>query len=613
MPKKKNNPKQRSNGADQFDTFYSSYAGKYSSKKAKPAGMHPVVKVVFILVVVLAVCLCILGGMILFGGSQGLLSGDFNAGVTIAGVDVGGMSKNDAIDAVTQAVGNTYTTQSMAVTVRDQQLVIEPAFSGASLDVEAAVEAAVAENTPPNKKVDILPYLSLNTEGIRNLVHEFAKKFPTEGVESSWEIVNNVTQEEESSKTLTITVGSVYYDLSEDALLNAILDAYNTRRFQLDYACNQMNVAAIDLDAIYAQNCFEAVDATLDPETFQVTPSQDGITFDLDAAKAALNTAQPGQVLEIPMVALKPEFDTEHYESMLFRDVLGTYTAKSSSSKNRDTNLRLACEALDGTILYPGDTFGYNNALGERTPEKGYKPAASYVGGATVDTYGGGICQPSSALYYCVLLADLEVVQRHCHSYVSSYVPMGMDATVDWSGPDFKFRNNSNFPVRIDAKASGGNVTISLVGTDEKDYYVKMEYTVLEREDFEVIEKEMDPAETFYKDGDVITSPYTGYKVQTYKCKYDKETDALISREKEAYSHYSKRDKVICRFPTEEPTEPPTTEPTVPPATEPPVTEPPVTEPTVTEPPATEPPTTEPTEPDPPPTTLPGEIGEATG
>ena len=262
------------------------------------------------------------------------------------------------------------------------------------------------------------------------------------------------------------------------------------------------------------------------------------------------------------MILTPPEKTTEDLEGLLFRDTLGTFTAKSASIPGgRDVNLKLSCEALNGIVLNPGDVLAYNETLGERTPDKGWKPAASYEGTATVMTYGGGICQTSSALYYCALVADLEIVQRHSHTFISSYVPFGMDATVAWGGPDLKIKNNTEYPIRIEATASGGTVTVSLIGTDTKDYYIKMDYEIDWKEPYNTIYEEMtDQNPEGYLDGDVIISPYTGYKITTYKCKYDKQTNELISRDKEVTSIYSKRDQVICKI-VEPETEPPTTQP----------------------------------------------------
>ena len=538
---------------------------------------------------ILTICVCLVASAFFLsklGLSFSMPSKTIASGVKIAGVDVGGFTKGEAIDAVNNVVGESYSSTTLAINVLDQTLEISPAVSGAHLDVEAAVEDAFHYGVDgnPAKTVDILPYLNLDTQQIRNQIRDFSVNFPTAGSEGGYEIVQE-TVDDANIAVLSITVGSEYYTFNEDALYDVIMTAYSNHHFETVYYCEKLSTTDIDLDAIYAEVCVEPENASWDAQTHEIIEAVVGYRFDLDAAKEALAAANPGEVLKIPFEEIQPEVTTEDLDGALFRDVLGTYTAHQNSSSNRATNLRLACEALDGLILYPGDQFSYNATLGERTPEKGYKEAAAYSGNETVQSYGGGICQPSSALYYCTLMADLEIVQRHCHTFASSYVPMGMDATVDWSGPDLKFRNNTNYPIRIDAEADGGTVTISLVGTDEKDYYVKMEYEVLSTNSWKTVEEEVS-ADSGHKDGEVKTTPYNGYTVQTYKLKYNKDTDELISREKEAHSVYSKRDKVVYKVKAA------TTEPTAP-STEP------TTPPTTTAPEPTTAPTTAPTEPAP--------------
>jgi hypothetical protein len=174
---------------------------------------------------------------------------------------------------------------------------------------------------------------------------------------------------------------------------------------------------------------------------------------------------------------------------------------------------------------------------------------------------------------------------------------MGIDATVSWGGPDFRFKNNTNYPIRIEAEVSGNKVKVKLVGTDEKTYYVKMEVKIVESLTPQTVEEEYTAAEAKalgYHNGQVKQQPITGYTVYSYKCKYDKETDKLISRDYEATSNYVKKDKIIIVV-IPDATEPPATEaPTVPPAvpTDPPVvpTDPPVVPTDPPAPPATDPP-----------------------
>ena len=107
-----------------------------------------------------------------------------------------------------------------------------------------------------------------------------------------------------------------------------------------------------------------------------------------------------------------------------------------------------------------GDTFSYNQTLGERTVAAGYKNGKIYENGEVVDGIGGGICQISSTLYNAVLMANMKVTERRNHQFVTSYVPAGRDATVVYGLTDFKFKNNRDYPIRIRTNTSGKKVRI---------------------------------------------------------------------------------------------------------------------------------------------------------
>ena len=135
---------------------------------------------------------------------------------------------------------------------------------------------------------------------------------------------------------------------------------------------------------------------------------------------------------------------------MLFRDELATVvTYLYGSTQNRIDNVALAAQSINGIVLAPGQQFDYNEALGERTTERGYKAAGAYSGGQVVQEVGGGICQVSSMVYYAALLSNLQIDTRTCHYFPVSYVNPGMDATVSWGGPEFRFRNDTGYPLRL--------------------------------------------------------------------------------------------------------------------------------------------------------------------
>ncbi len=144
--------------------------------------------------------------------------------------------------------------------------------------------------------------------------------------------------------------------------------------------------------------------------------------------------------------------------------LISTYTTKTTSNKNRNTNIDLSARAINGTTVLPGEIFSFNGATGERTAEKGYREAAAISGGSSRDEVGGGVCQTSSTLFNAVARANLEIVERSPHAWPSSYVEKGFDATVNWPGLDFRFKNNTEWPIFIIAGYADRKVTVSVYG-----------------------------------------------------------------------------------------------------------------------------------------------------
>ena len=539
--------------------------------------------------------------------------------VYLADINVGGMTKSEAMDAVKQAAGQTYTTQDMVIDLSGTELRLSPKNTKASLDVKAAVNAAydygrtgtkseqeqayAASRTEPHI-IGLLPYLNLDTDFIRSTLNTYAAETgstltqATYGLEGAEPVLaTDKFNEKAPTQTLVITLGTPGIGFDANAVYDQVLDAYSLNQFRVtvDTVTESAEPDPVDLDAIYKEFYIAPVDDTLDRKTFQTIPGSYGYEFDLDAAKKLVEQAHYGETVRIPMQYIAPEIANGE---VLFQDVLGEYQTKHTSNENRNTNLRLACEALNGVVLNPGETLSFNDTLGKRTAEKGYKPAPAYSGLETVDSIGGGICQVSSTLYYCTLLADLDVVSRVNHGFVPTYIDYGMDATVSWGGPDFKFRNSTSFPIQIQAEVSDGYVKVKLLGTDERDYYIKMEYKITASQDPKTEYQDYEPNNAQgYRDGDVIQEGTTGYTVKTYKCKYSNQTNKLLSRDYTATSQYTTVNRIVARVtqpetvpPTQPPTEPevPTEAPSQP--TEPPVTEAPApVEPAAPEQPAADP------------------------
>ncbi|HHV44914.1 MAG TPA: hypothetical protein GXX57_09665 [Firmicutes bacterium] len=204
------------------------------------------------------------------------------------------------------------------------------------------------------------------------------------------------------------------------------------------------------------------VNAQIDKATGEIIPGQMGRMVDVDGTVQMVLQASPRESLKLVYTEVRPEITFEMLASL--HDVLGVFHTVLMGSPGRIQNIRLCMTAIDGTVVGPGEVFSFNQVVGERTYEKGYRPAPVIVGSSVVDDVGGGVCQVSSTLYNAVRLAGLEIVERHLHNMSVTYIARGMDATVAWPDVDFKFRNNTPWPVIISAVVDGGQVRTAIIG-----------------------------------------------------------------------------------------------------------------------------------------------------
>jgi len=298
----------------------------------------------------------------------------------------------------------------------------------------------------------------------------------------------------------------------------------------------------LDLEAIAQELNREPSAARYDIETGKVVDGEVGVRLDPEAAAFVLESAAPGETVQLPAEVSYPEMTAAELESVLFRDVLSTTTTNVSGTSARRGNVRLSGEAVNGTILNDGDVFDYNQVVGKRTTERGFGTASTYVNGETVDTVGGGICQTSSTIYLAALLANLEIVERYAHRFYPGYITMGMDATVSWGGPEFRFQNNTGYPIRIDVSYVNNQLTVTIVGTKVDDTYVKMTYDVLSKTPYET--EYVESPDLAWGTQKQKQNGYTGYEVVSYRNVYSGD-GTLLSSSVEAKSSYKSRNRII--------------------------------------------------------------------
>ena len=537
--KKKNNDE-----LSQLDETYYQLAGKKKAAKTR----NPLVAVCVVLAVLALAMGCF---MIACFGS--LFDSFLPMGnVTIGNTSLRGMTKQEAKQALA-AMQQEYLVKPMVIRVLDSSVELTGKDAKIVLDIDEAVNAAFRD--PSITNLELLPYLQLDTNAVKAAVEELGAVFNTTFQQTVWAVEGEVPSlapdaEDAEGKVLVVKKGIPQYGLDTKKLYNQVLSGYNAYQFQVVGECSTLEPELPDLNALLQEHYIAPVDAVMD-EKFTIQPESFGYGFDVEDATAKLGALPYGETISIPFIRIPAQVTAESLLSTLYTDVLGEFQTpyQGDDDNNRNTNLAVACAAINNVILLPGEEFSYNATLGERTEAAGYKPAGSYVNGLTVDTLGGGICQVSSTLYYCTLLADLKIIERWPHGFISNYTDPGMDASVSWPNADLHFANNTGYPIKIEAYRADGNVTVRLLGTDTKDYYVEMHYKITSTDPYEIIYEEYPPDnEKGYYDGQVLISPYSGYNVLAYKHKYSKADGSLISTSLESTNAYSRRDCVIVKI-----------------------------------------------------------------
>lgn len=394
------------------------------------------------------------------------------SGVSIKGIDVSGLSKSDAKYKLETYVEQ-YWPEEITVKHGDFESTLSLSQIEAKFDLKTASNSAYNIGRTGNifrnnlyvlstmfGKVNIKPAIVVNKAQLSKNLEDISTQLPDKVTESSYYIEGN---------ELIVNPGKegnvVDIDASIEAIKNAI---YNIASINdpVELVVKNQEPDKIDIEKIYEEVRKDPVDAYYITDPFTVIPSENGIDFNisLDEAKEILGD-QSAEEYSIPLKIITPNVTTNMIGTEAFPDLLSTFSTNYvASNKNRTTNLILAANKINGTVLMPGETFSYNKVVGARTIAAGYKEAPIYVSGQVVDGLGGGICQITSTLYNAVVLANLEVTQRTNHQFVPSYVRASRDATVVYGAIDFQFKNNRDYPIKLVCSVANGVANFQIFG-----------------------------------------------------------------------------------------------------------------------------------------------------
>ena len=332
-----------------------------------------------------------------------LSANTFYPGTFIDDIDVGGMTKEQAVEAVNKSLKEAKAPVEVNYNLKLDGKVYELDFADAKFtyNTQEVVDEAFAQH----RALDETDYASI--------IDVFNYK----------EQLKNTPVKYETTYTVAID------GISEKVhnILDPLVDEYSTIK---DAEIGEFNA---------------------DTKEFTITPEETGMTIDIEGAidgvkKLFENKEYSGSVV-VPSIVKEPEVTTEKLKANF--GLRGEHTTTASDNNNRNNNLNQACKKINGTILKPGEEFSFNGVVGQRTTANGFKEATVILGGQYEQGLGGGVCQVSSTLYNAVLKSDLQVTKRTPHAWPSYYVLEGLDATVDYPALDFKFKNNTDYQIII--------------------------------------------------------------------------------------------------------------------------------------------------------------------
>ena len=300
--------------------------------------------------------------------------------------------------------------------------------------------------------------------------------------------------------------------------LSIIKDFKNDKR---KIPCKEVEAEKIDMDKVYSEvhttpeNAYFI--AATETTKAKIFADVDGIDFAISIDEAKEKLKEEATEYVIPLSRQKAEVTINDIGLEAFPNKLQEFSTRYDASNwGRSENLKIATDKISGTVLMPGDQFSFNGVVGERTVQAGYKNAAIFQGDQVVDGLAGGICQISSTLYNAALLANLQIDERYNHSFKTSYLEFGRDATVVYGVKDLKFTNTRSYPIKIEGSAENGVATFTIYGIEEDEEYkiniIPVITSTIPYTTQTIVDNSLAPGtQQVYQGG------YSGAKVTTYK------------------------------------------------------------------------------------------------
>lgn len=463
-------------------------------------------------IILVAIFVGILIASALFFYSQIQNTNIIQSGIFIKGINVSGLTKQEAKNKVSEEL-KYQMNDHITLTYKNHEFYVNIEQIEAKFDIEASVNfafnVAKSGNIIKDTKeyisvlmnhIDIEPKLTYNEDALNKYLENIEANLPDQLVQSSYYV-----EDDEIIITNGINGAGIVVDEMKDTIIAAIQDVSYSNRY-IDIPTYVKYPDPIQVEAIHSEVYRAAENAYFTTEPYAVFSEVVGIDFSIDEMKQKINENPDAEEYAVSLNYTIPEVTVKDFGMEAFPNLLATYSTNyAASNKDRTTNLRLASNKINGTVVMPGETFSYNKVVGKRTIAAGYKEAAIYQDGQVTSGLGGGICQISTTLYNAVIAADLGITSRRNHMFVPSYVTAGKDATVVWGSTDFKFENTRDYPIKIESSVSGGVATVSIYGlkTDNEYDSIRIEAKTIKSTNTSLV---VDAYRVYRKDGQVVRS-----------------------------------------------------------------------------------------------------------
>ena len=400
------------------------------------------------------------------------------SGVSIMGIDVSKLSQQEATDKLNEII-QSKCEDDITLKYKDYETTVNGKQINAKFDVEKAVNEAYNIGKGGNilvnnynilitliQKKDISMDLYYDDGPLSTAIEGISSKMPDSVKQSSYYVEDD---------NVIIVKGKSGVKVKEDTMkeeIVSVMKKIEEKNIIITIPVETVEPDAIDVEKIRNEIYKAPQDAYVSSNPTTVHTHVNGVDFNISIEEAKKLLEEDKEEYKIPLKITVPKIKVENLGEKAFPDLLATYTTRyDPTNKNRSNNLTIAAGKINGTILMPGEIFSYNKVVGARTIAAGYKEAGAYAGGKVVKDVGGGICQISSTIYNTALLANLEIVDRSNHQFLTSYVPVSRDATVSLGGLDFKFKNTRTYPIKIVASAKNGLAKVSFYGIKEETEY----------------------------------------------------------------------------------------------------------------------------------------------